>query len=177
MPEKSEETDRSKRMGLKHRKKLVDSLITSEAPSLQISTQVESVADSDLSQKSPSNAIDFGLSQTSTSNATEYDILKSKLEEMQKENAVLKKNLKEYESQIKTLKDHIMDVERQIKNDNVGFEDKVKSALKDFLSPNQVEILLKKKTKARWTQEELSRAFTLRYARIFVSIFFILNYF
>lgn len=48
------------------------------------------------------------------------------------------------------------------------FDKKVKELFKDCLSPNQIDIMLKKKTKARWTQEEFSKAFTLRYISLTV---------
>lgn len=60
------------------------------------------------------------------------------------------------------MQQHVSNVEKQIKEGSIGFENKAKIAFKDFLSSNQVEIALKKKSKARWSDEDLSRAFTLR---------------
>ena len=44
-----------------------------------------------------------------------------------------------------------------------NFDNKVEESFKDLLTPDQIEIALKMKKKARWTQEELSRAFIVRY--------------
>lgn len=81
---------------------------------------------------------------------------------MQNENLSLKKKIENNENQEKLFQQHIYELEKQIKKGGIDFEDRVKIAFADFLTPNQIEIALKRKSKARWTQEELSRAFTLR---------------
>lgn len=96
------------------------------------------------------------------SKETEYDILKRKYQELQNENLLLKKKIDNHESQEKLLHQQISDLEKQLKQDGIDFKDKVKVAFKDFLTSNQIDILLKQKSRARWTQQELSKAFTLR---------------
>ncbi|KAI5704495.1 hypothetical protein M8J75_006003 [Diaphorina citri] len=50
-----------------------------------------------------------------------------------------------------------------LKTSNALVEGKMIDALSPCLSPNQIQILTKKKNRARWTSDELSKAFTLRY--------------
>lgn len=98
----------------------------------------------------------------SSSRETDYDILRRKYEELQAENVSLKEKINIQENEQKNLQQHISHLENKLKEGNLQFNDRVKEALKDCLTSNQVDIILKKKSKARWTQEELSRAFTLR---------------
>lgn len=98
----------------------------------------------------------------SCSKETECDILKRRYEEIRNENLSLKERIVDYENQQKLLQQHISDLEKQLKNYGTNFEERVKRALKDTLTLNQIDIALKRKSKARWTQEELSRAFALR---------------
>ena len=88
---------------------------------------------------------------------------KKELEILQQEKQILKRKLEIDEKEKDLLKQDIFNLEKQVKEKGIKFEEKVKLMFKDYLTPNQVDIILQKKSKARWTAEELSKAFTLRY--------------
>lgn len=50
-----------------------------------------------------------------------------------------------------------------IQQQNIAFEEKAKDVFGNFLTSNQIDIALKKNSRARWTTEETSKAFTIRY--------------
>lgn len=142
--EKPGVSKRVQRMAQKEKKQIVEALMTkeNELPVLEDNVLFET---------------------PSTSKESETDVLKRKIEALQQENILLKQKLKEHENETNDLKNHIFLLNQEIKKDKIEFEEKAKLAFKNFLTANQVEIALKKKCRARWTQEELSRAFTLRY--------------
>lgn len=146
---KFNESERSKGMMRKQTKATVTQLINlNEEPG---------------SATEPAEVLDITLAEVpSCSKETEYDILKRKYQELQNENLLLKKKIDNHESQEIILHQQMSDLEKQLKQDGIDFKDKVKVAFKDFLTSNQIDILLKQKSRARWTQQELSKAFTLR---------------
>lgn len=139
-------------MKRKGAKVFVKSLISIEDPSFDITEPADET-------KPQEDALNMNLSPNKE---TDYDILKRKFQELQSENLALKKKIENHEHEQKQLQQHITDLEKQLNKAGIDLEDKVKIAFKDFLTSNQIEILLKKKKKARWTQQELSKAFTLR---------------
>lgn len=48
-------------------------------------------------------------------------------------------------------------------NKTTAIESKAKSYLLTIFTPNQLDLLMKKKKQVHWTREEISKAFTLRY--------------
>lgn len=48
-------------------------------------------------------------------------------------------------------------------NKTTVIESKAKSYLSTIFTPNQLDLLMKKKKQVHWTREEISKAFTLRY--------------
>ncbi|KAJ8920913.1 hypothetical protein NQ315_015706 [Exocentrus adspersus] len=61
------------------------------------------------------------------------------------------------------LEDKVARLEGDLKEFNSRFEEKVKQRFKHFLSPNQVDVVLKKQCRVRrWSKDELLKAFTLR---------------
>lgn len=99
----------------------------------------------------------------STSSDTEVDILRRQLKDVIQENEKLHKLVEEKDKLNVMLQKKIQQVETLRQTGADDFEAKVKDIFANFLSSNQVDILLKKKSKARWTTEELAQAFTLRY--------------
>ena len=77
---------------------------------------------------------------------------------------MLKQTISRLESEINIMQSKLNKLEE-------NFETTIMEAFSDFLTPNQIDILTKKKTKARWTNDEISRAFTLRYFSVRVYIY------
>lgn len=48
-------------------------------------------------------------------------------------------------------------------NKSTAIENKAKSYLSTIFTPNQLNLMTKKKKQVHWTQQEISKAFTLRY--------------
>lgn len=97
-----------------------------------------------------------------------HNCLKCLLQNLQEENEFLKSRIEVYkEDEIKfkrnekNFKRTIDKLEKRFNKRDVAFENKAKIAFDHFLSPNQVDILLKKKTKVRWTEEEFTKAFNI----------------
>lgn len=158
MPNKIDKSpsDRNKRKEAKERKKIVCELLL---PKEHVTTEVPNPLITP--SETPSSNIDAnGL--PSRSNQSPFDVLLQKYIQLQKENEDLKvqntKSLCEIEA-----------LQEKMKLQGVGIADnncvdaRVKEILSEFFTPNQVDILLKKKSKARWTADEISKAFTLRY--------------
>lgn len=134
-------TDRSKRQEIKERKMIVEELLC---------------PDSEIEE--------FVLNETPiTSTESPSDVLEQKLIEISKENELLKTKVSQQESDIASLKEKNANLENIIKENERDIQLKARELLAEFLTPNQVDIVLKKKTKARWTADELSKAFTIRY--------------
>lgn len=103
------------------------------------------------------------MSNQQTIEKTQVEVLQKRLEEVLEENARLKQELDKNVTENNTLREKCEIFEMNSKQTDQDFEKKIKTAFADILTPNQVEIVLKKKTRARWTTEELGRAFTIRY--------------
>ncbi|XP_050499959.1 uncharacterized protein LOC126880212 [Diabrotica virgifera virgifera] len=99
----------------------------------------------------------------STSNESEEDILKRKYEELLKENKKLKEKLEENEQDLYTTRTRIVELNKRIKEKDIDSEKNILKRLGHMFSKNEIEIILKKKTRACWTTEEISKAFTIRY--------------
>lgn len=94
---------------------------------------------------------------------TYHDDIEKRINELEKENVELKQKLKVKEDSERGLKELIAELRETIRKNELRFEERVKLAFKDFLSSNQVDIALKRKSRARWTQDDLAKSFTLRY--------------
>lgn len=147
-------SERAVRMSLKEQKAVVKELICDNTDNPTITSSVTICA---TSVDFPGHEIPF------TSKETDYDILRRKLEQLESENAILKNKITEHENNEKSLSSRVRELENRVKMDNIEFDKRVKQVFKEIFSENQIDILLKNKSKARWTSEELSKAFTLRY--------------
>ncbi|KAL4152818.1 hypothetical protein QTP88_000651 [Uroleucon formosanum] len=86
-------------------------------------------------------------------------------------NENLRHNIKILEKRLKTLNSVLTQTQKnmsnQIKsltqNKTLAIENKAKSYLSAIFTPNQLNLLMKKKKQVNWTQDEISKAFTLRY--------------
>ncbi|KAG8176300.1 hypothetical protein JTE90_010019 [Oedothorax gibbosus] len=87
--------------------------------------------------------------------------LKCQLLILQEENESLKNEIEVYKQNEKSMKQTIENLQTRRNKLDHTFEGKAKVALNHFLSSNQVDILLKKKTKVRWTEEEFTKAFNI----------------
>ncbi|KAB0805345.1 hypothetical protein PPYR_02315 [Photinus pyralis] len=153
------ESSRKERAARREGKEIVQALI--QEPSLEVTAAIEVSPIVEPIEQSPSINIS-GTVLDSRDN--EINILKSQVVKLEEENKALTGKLKLFQESEQKLKQKIAAMEMQLKElGGLKFEKRVKECFKDVLTSNQVDIALKKKSKARWTQEELSMAFTLRY--------------
>ncbi|XP_050100630.1 THAP domain-containing protein 6-like [Anopheles aquasalis] len=81
----------------------------------------------------------------------------------------LQSKLKESRDANENLKDKLKKMEKELKNkdkkkyDSTQIMDVLKEKIKCTLSSNQVDLILKKRKRVKWTPEEISAALTLRY--------------
>uniref|UniRef100_A0A1Y1K3A3 Uncharacterized protein n=1 Tax=Photinus pyralis TaxID=7054 RepID=A0A1Y1K3A3_PHOPY len=101
--------------------------------------------------------------KSSPSKENDYNVLKIQFDNLQKENQALKSEIKLLQTDNESLQKTVRHLEKQLKGESTDFEVQAKFAFKNCLTSNQVDIILKKKKKARWAPEEVSKAFTLRY--------------
>lgn len=144
--------ERSKRLQVKEQKELVASLLiqTENLPSNK--ELITNIGDEDNIKCLPS-----------TSKQTPYEILFQKFSALQKDNEKLQYELESNKREIGNLSEKNRQLQVTVTETEKKLDVKVRAVLADFLSPNQIDILLKKKTKARWNSDEISKAFTLRY--------------
>lgn len=89
----------------------------------------------------------------------------------QKSNESLRFNLKILQNNIKNLRLILnqtrKSMSKQIKilsqNKTRSIENKAKAYLSTMFSSNQLDLIMKKKKRVHWTQDEIAKAFTLRY--------------
>lgn len=84
-----------------------------------------------------------------TSTERPSDVLEQKLIEISKENELLKTKVSQQESDIASLKEKNANLENIIKENELDVQLKARELLGKLLTPNQIDIVLKKKTKAR----------------------------
>ena len=82
-------------------------------------------------------------------------ILKELLDSAVKENTALKKQNTCLENDLKLVKSTSIQKE--------DFVPEMKKVLGDTLTSNQIDLITKRKKRVRWTKEEISKAFTVRY--------------
>lgn len=79
----------------------------------------------------------------------------------QKDNLDLKQEIQQLRIRIQLLEGDLKLAKQQ--NADVNVINAVKGSVGTTLTPNQVDLIMNVKNKALWTEEEMSRAFTLRY--------------
>jgi archaellum component FlaC len=150
----TELTERGKRMIRKTNKIIAQALVEASESNQGVCDEVNKL----------NAASDNNISHADTSSSDdETNRWKKRIETLEEENALLKREMERFKDSERILKSDIRDLTEQIKEYGHQFEERVSLALQDVLTPNQVKIALKLQVKARWTQEELSKAFTLRY--------------
>lgn len=98
----------------------------------------------------------------------QIEILRKELTEKTQENVKMNQKLTHatekcqiLEHELNTLKNQrIVEFKQMEKNVSV---DEIKNLLSSVLSSNQIDLILNRKKQVRWTQDELSMAFTIRY--------------
>ncbi|XP_044262142.1 THAP domain-containing protein 5-like [Tribolium madens] len=85
----------------------------------------------------------------STSSESEVDILRKEINTLIMENEKLKKSLKEKNQEVTQLQQKISELESPTRIYASNCEEKMREALSHFLTPNQLDIVLQKKKKAR----------------------------
>lgn len=133
---------------------MLDSVSDVTSPELELCAEEDSL--------NKHNMIDIS-GVPSSSRESDLDVMRRKLADLQKENISLKEKMEEQKKKEELLKGMVSQLEDEKRTSNITFAEKVKLTFKDVLTANQVDIALKKKKKARWTQDELSKGFTLRY--------------
>lgn len=100
---------------------------------------------------------------SSSKQESPYEVLHRRFTALEKENDDLKNELLIKAKDFDNLLANSEKLNRIIKELKNNSEMNIRELFKDHLTPNQLNIILKKKTKARWTAEEISKAFALRY--------------
>lgn len=107
-------------------------------------------------------------------NPSPHEILSQKYIALQEQCEKLKNEAQQNKAEIENLISTNKKLQLSADESRNTLDGKLKELLGGFLTQNQIEVLLKNKTKARWTSEEISKAFTLRYfskrAYIYVKI-------
>uniref|UniRef100_A0A182IDI7 Uncharacterized protein n=1 Tax=Anopheles arabiensis TaxID=7173 RepID=A0A182IDI7_ANOAR len=112
---------------------------------------------------------DLHVSSEQLASNLELERLRNENENLKNVNSNLRNKLNELNNQNNLCKAEIAALKAEMENkidSNLGFEELVtqmKFYLKGTLSDNQKDLILQKKKRMIWTDEELSAAFTLRY--------------
>lgn len=99
----------------------------------------------------------------STSKESDEDILKRKYDELVVENLKLKEKLEENEGELFNAKMKITELSKINKDKDIDIEKNILDLFQHIFTKNELEIILKKKQRACWSTEEISKAFTIRY--------------
>lgn len=94
---------------------------------------------------------------------SDYEKLKRSYEVLLNEHNKAKKTIQTCQEEIADLNQRNFGLQKENEEVKKNIELHVNDVLSEFLSKNQIDILLKNKKRARWSEEEISKAFTLRY--------------
>lgn len=147
----------AKRLEIKARQEIINELLAANEEPRPLSPEPEITAATDEPTIDPINVEVPNLKYQLNTLQDQVSMLKSQLK-LCEESA--QERIESLEKSNLQLKDQIALLETK---NEAEFEKKAKELFKECLSTNQVDILLKKKTRAYWNKEELSKAFTLRY--------------
>lgn len=76
---------------------------------------------------------------------------------------ILQKNLSTTNKLLKENQKHMKAIKIQSLDQSKAVENQARKLVSSVLTRNQLDLILKKKKKVRWSREEISKAFTLRY--------------
>lgn len=113
----------------------------------------------EINKETDSNNLQTDLNNLQTN----FNNLQTDFNNLQTKYTQLEKTLEKKNEELLFQQKKIDDLKKKLTVSNLNIETKIKEKLEHFLTSNQLDILLKKKIKARWTSDELSQAFTIRY--------------